>query len=219
MIEKANAIEVFKKNILRTESLITAMEKIKAYNRLYQMNIEKSYPYNAKIDKQIQDKELSNIEKSCGEHAIISLVTAFETYYKELLQQLLSEYSTFFLSYKTKYTSKIHQLIEGENLFSYEQIEAKLELKNRFDYYRFFKEYSIPMLTLEEYEFIEYIYAIRNNFVHDAGNIDERTKKRLEKFPAPVFCSFISTESKKLRTKLKKLINKIDERIKSAILK
>ena len=98
MIEKANAIEVFKKNILRTESLIVAMEKLKAYNRLYQMNIEKSYPYNAKIDKQIQDKELSNIEKSCGEHAIISLVTAFETYYKELLQQLLSEYSTFLMS-------------------------------------------------------------------------------------------------------------------------
>jgi hypothetical protein len=52
----------------------------------------------ARMVTQIQDEELNRIGKSCIEHAVISLATAFETYYKEFLQQLLFIRPGFFLS-------------------------------------------------------------------------------------------------------------------------
>src|ERR1700753_2907226 len=167
MIQRTDAIDVCNKNIDRTNSLIAAMEKIGAYNRLYQMKVA------TRIDSQfantvskVQKEELSRIEKSCSEHAIISLSTVFETYYKELLQQLLFLYPEFFLSRQTKYTDSIQELIEGREQFSYEHIELKLNLRSRFDYYKFFQAYSISLLEVKEVEFIEYLYVKRNNFVH-----------------------------------------------------
>jgi hypothetical protein len=44
MIEATNAIEIARKNLERTELLIEAMEKIRAYNRIYQMKTAESNP-------------------------------------------------------------------------------------------------------------------------------------------------------------------------------
>ncbi len=66
MIQKANAIETFQKNIERTDMLITAMEKIGAYNRIYQ---DKAYEINSeygRIVTESQNKELIIIEQSCA---------------------------------------------------------------------------------------------------------------------------------------------------------
>lgn len=219
MIEKTNALEVFEKNIERTNSLIVAMEKVEIYNRLYQTGKSKDDPQYAIIVAQVQNAELRKIEKSCGEHAIISLTTAFETYYKELLQQLLFEYPDFFLSQHTKHDNQVHDLIEKKERFSYEQIEEKLKLKSRFDYYRFFERYSIPLLSAEEIELIEYVYVRRNNLVHCAGRMDRRAEARLKSSPVPVNNISIKTDSKKLRTKFIRLINSVDERIEKAVLK
>lgn len=160
MIQQTDALEVFNKNIDRTNSLIAAMEKISGYNRIYQMTaaaeINSQY---ADIVTRVQNEELRRIEKSCSEHAIISLSTAFETYYKELLQHLLFLRPEFFLSQHTKYADSIRGLVEGEERFSYEHIEVRLNLRSRFDYYKFFQVHTIPLLEPKESEFIEYLYA------------------------------------------------------------
>lgn len=219
MIQQTDAIEVFNNNIDRTNSLITAVEKISAYNRLYQMRESQANPQYAEMVTRIQNEQLNRIEKSCSEHAIISLATAFETYYKELLQQLLFLYPAFFLSHNTKCANSIKDLIEQKELFSYGHIEAALKLRNRFEYYKFFEAYSIPFLESKEAEFIEYIYIKRNNYVHNAGKTDEKTQVRLESIQAPVDASSVVTESKRLRTKFTKLIILIDRRIKETISK
>jgi hypothetical protein len=217
MIEKANAVEVVKKNLGRTESLIEAMGKIQAYNRIYQMKTAETIPEFVGVVTQVQNKQLASIEESCGEHAIISLATAFETYYKELLQQLLFEVPDFFLSKKTKYSHQIQELIKDETPNSYDQIEARLKLRNRLHYYQLFAEYSIPFLTPQENEFIEYLYARRNSLVHNAGKATQQTQRKLAKVPAPVDNARVSTEAKRLRTKFKKIIKAIDQRINKAI--
>lgn len=218
MIQQTDAIEVFNKNIDRTNSLIAAMEKISGYNRIYQMHaaaeINSQY---GDIVTRVQSEELRRIEKSCSEHAIISLSTAFETYYKELLQHLLFLRPEFFLSQHTKYTDSIKGLVEGRELFSYEHIEVRLNLRSRFDYYKFFQAHSLPLIEPKESEFIEYLYAKRNNFVHNAGKTDEKTQRKLKSLPAPVDNSAITTEAKRLRTKFTKLIISIDKRIKEAV--
>ena len=217
MIERANAVEVVKKNLGRTESLIEAMEKIQAYNRIYQMKTAETIPEFVEIVTQVQNKQFASIEESCGEHAIISLATAFETYYKELLQQLLFEVPGFFLSKKTKYSHQIQELIKDGTPNSYEQIEARLKLRNRLHYYQLFAEYSIPFLIPQENEFIEYLYARRNSLVHNAGKVTQQTQRKLAKVPAPVDNARVSTEAKRLRTKFKKIIKAIDQRINKAI--
>lgn len=215
MIQHTDSIEVFKKNIDRTNSLIAAMEKISAYNRIYQMNAaEEINSQYAGIVSQSQNEQLNRIEKSCSEHAIISLSTAFETYYKELLQQLLFMYPDFFLSQHTKYRDSLQELIERQEQFSYEHIEAKLNLRSRFDYYKFFRAHSILLLEHKESEFIEYLYIKRNNFVHNAGKPDEKTRMKLKSLLAPVDNSSIVTEAKRLRTKFTKLVALIDKRVK-----
>lgn len=80
LIEKTDAIASLKRNLHRTEMLIEAMAKIKAYNRLYQMEDIHDREYYEMV-KAVQDQQLEHIERSCGQHAIISLATAFETYY------------------------------------------------------------------------------------------------------------------------------------------
>lgn len=96
MIETTNAIEVFQIDISRTNALIEAMDKIKAYNRLYQMRKSVTDPVYGNLVAEIQNQQLAWIELACAEHAIISLATTFETYCKELIQQLLADYPSFF---------------------------------------------------------------------------------------------------------------------------
>lgn len=206
MIAKTFAKSLLEMNLQRTEMLIAAMDKIKAYNRIYQMNQPNLQHYDAV--RTVQDEQLIQIERSCGEHAIISLVTAFETYYKELMQQLLAEHPDYFTRKSTKYSGTVLDLTESDRMLSYEEIERKLELNNRFAYYRFFKSYSIPFLPKSGEEFIEYLYLRRNNYVHNAGRPDTKLKTKLAKTPSPFGEPGISTEAKKLRTKLTKILSK-----------
>jgi hypothetical protein len=211
MIAKTNAIELFGKNLARTEMLIVAMEKIKAYNQIYQ---------NKRIDldmckmiKSIQDEELVEIERSCGEHAIISLITAFETYYKELLQELLSEYQEYFVSRQTLYSAKVNELFNDKSLLTYEDIQDRLNLNNRFRYYEFLQTYSITILSGEEKDTVEHLYLRRNNYVHNAGGPDEKLKRKLQKNPSPFPDVVVSTEAKRLRTKLRKILLRSYKRV------
>jgi len=166
-----------------------------------------------KIVKRIQDAEFDRIQQACGEQAIISLATAFETYYRELFQQLLGEFPLYFTSINTKYTSATNELIDSDVESTYEDIETKLNLRNRFDYYELFKAYSIPFLNKEENDFIEYIYTQRNNLVHNAGRLDTKTKTKLQSIPKPFDEERISTEAKRLRTKFGKMIPKVNQRV------
>jgi hypothetical protein len=109
MIAQTNARELLLMNLQRTEMLITAMEKIKAFNQIYQM--KQTNPDDYRIVRGFQDAELVKIEQSCGEHAIISLATAFETYYKELTQQLLAQHPEYFIARRTVYSDKVINLI------------------------------------------------------------------------------------------------------------
>ena len=215
MIEITNAIEVFQQNIGRTKALIEAMDKIKAYNCLYQMREAVTDPQIAKLVTEIQDRQLAWIELSCAEHAIISLATAFETYCKELVQELLASYPDYFLRYKTNDTNQVRKLIESKEKISLEKIEATLKFKNRFDYYRFFESYSIPFLSEKEAELIEYIFIKRNYFVHNAGKPNGKTEVKLQQIPHPVKEEMIRTEAKKLRTKLERVIISLHKRVHS----
>lgn len=212
MIKQTDAITLFGENFDRTQALISAIDTIRAYNSIYQMNLK--WPLeDRKMVKRIQESEFKWIQQSCGEHAIISLATAFETYYKELFQQLLAQFPSYFTSITTKYTSAIKELIDSEVESTYEDIEAKLNLRNRFDYYALFKVYSIPFLNKEENDFIEYIYTHRNNLVHNAGRLDIKTKTKLQSIPKPFDEERISTEAKRLRTKFGRMIPNVNQRI------
>lgn len=213
MIEPTNAIAVFQQNTSRTDALIEAMNRIKAYNRLYQMRESVTDPQYAKKVAEIQDRQLAWIESSCAEHAIISLATTFETYCKELVQELLADYPSFFLAHSTNSTSQIKNLIETTERVSWEQIEPALKFRNRFDYYRFFENHSIPFLSSKESELIEYIFIKRNNFVHNAGETDEKTEEKLQVISHPVNEDMVKTEAKKLRTKLNRLIISLHKRV------
>ncbi len=132
MIETTKAIKVFQKNIARTHALIEAMDKIKAYNYLYQMREWKDSPKQAKVLEEIQGKQLAWIEQSCAEHAIISLTTAFETYCKEFIQELLAGHSDRFMD-RINNSNQIRDLIESKKKISFDVIKKKLKLNNRFE--------------------------------------------------------------------------------------
>jgi len=204
VIARTDALELLKKNLQRTEMLIVAMQKIKMYSQNYQANQVNLQDYKAM--KTVQDRELIQIEQSCGEHAMISLATAFETYYKELTQQLLADYPKYFVSKRTKYSSKINELIDSTSLLAYEAVEDFLNLSNRFRYYDFLEAYSIALLTDDEKKVIEYIYVCRNNYVHNAGRLDAKSNVQLLKTPSPFPNTVIGTEVKRLRTKLGKIL-------------
>lgn len=217
MIAETNAIKLLEKNLQRTEMLIAAMEKIKALNQIYQMNQTDLECY--RIVKTIQGKELVGIEQSCGEHAIISLVTAFETYYKELTQQLLARYPNYFISRLTTYSDKVIGLIQCDEVLIYEDIERRLQLKDRFGYYAFFIAYSIPFLSLKEEKLVEYLYLRRNNYVHNAGRPDKKLGEKLTKTPSPFMEAATSTEAKRLRTELKKTLGKSYDKVIAVVKK
>jgi len=213
MIKPTNAIENFKRNMERTEMLITATNKIAGYNRIYQFNAYNQSNEYGEIVTKVQKEELIKIERSCSEHSIISLCIALETYYKELLQELLYKNPSFFISKDTKYYKKLKKLIEDSKGYDYNKIEKGLKIKYRPDYFDFFDLYSIPFLVNEEIEFIKYIFLRRNCLVHNAGKIDERTKKKLSKITYKYKGSYLPTEAKRLRTQLKRIILKADKRI------
>ncbi len=204
MIAKTSTIDLLSKNLTRTEMLILAMEKIKAYNQIYQNKQTNFIDYKA--IKSIQDRELEKVEQSCGEHAIISMVTAFETFYKELTQELLSDYREYFLSRQTKFSVKLNEMFQDNDLFTYEDIQDKLNLNKRFRYYDLLQEYSIILLSNEEKDFIEHLYLRRNNYVHNAGKPDKKSKGDIQKNPSPFPNLVVSTEAKRLRTKLHKIL-------------
>ncbi|MCK4794001.1 MAG: hypothetical protein KAV87_60300 [Desulfobacteraceae bacterium] len=212
MIETTKAIEVFQKNIGRTHALIEAMDKIKAYNHLYQMRESKDNPKQAKTIEKIQDQQLSWIEQSCAEHAIISLATAFETYYKDLVQELLAEHSDRFMA-RINNSNQVHDLIKSKKKVSFDLIEKKLKLNNRFDYLDFLRSLSIPFLSSKDAELIEYIYAKRNHYVHNANRSDKRTKVKLQKIKPPVEEEVIQTEAKRLCTKLEHIVFSVHKKI------
>jgi hypothetical protein len=215
MIKETNAIELLSKNLQRTEMLIAATEKIKAFNQIYQLKQTDLEYY--RIVKTFQDNELVEIEQSCGEHAIISLVTAFETYYKELVQQLLAQYPNHFVSRHTIFSDKVTKLIDSDELLIYEDIERRLELKDRFGYYEFFSVYSIPFLSREEETLVEYLYLRRNNYVHNAGRPDKKSMGKLVKNPSLFKEKATGTEAKRLRTKLKNILVKSYDRVIAAV--
>ncbi|MGE5943491.1 MAG: hypothetical protein ACM31G_04030, partial [Flavobacteriales bacterium] len=125
MINKTFALAVFEVNLDRTNMLITAMEKIKACNRIYQFKAYEENLQYGKIVEEVQGNELAKIEQSCSEHAVISIATIFETFIKEFVPELLIKNEEFFLNNKTKYTDTIEQLIKESNYYTYEEIEKK----------------------------------------------------------------------------------------------
>lgn len=211
------AIEVFQLNIGRTNALIEAMDKIRTSNRLYQMQESVANPHNARLVKEEQDKQLAWIELSCAEHAVISLATAFETYCKELIRELLANYPDFFLAHKSDDSSQIRALIESDEKVSLEKIEETLKLSTRFGCYKFFKGHSIPFLSVEEAEFIEYIFIRRNNFVHDAGRPNQKTNSQLQQISSPVDEKELRTEVKRLRTKLERIVKSLHKRVLASV--
>jgi hypothetical protein len=185
MIAETNAIELLEKNLQRTEMLIAAMEKVKAFNQIYQTKQTDLEYY--RMVKTIQDKELA--------------------------QQLLAQYPNHFVSRHTTFSGKVTDLIDSDELLIYEDIERRLELKDRFGYYEFFVAYSIPFLSREEETLVEYLYLRRNNYVHNAGRPDKKSMGKLVKTPSPFKEKTTSTEAKRLRTKLKKTLVKSYDRV------
>ena len=240
MIAETDARAVLEKNLARTESLISAMEKIYGYNRNYQDSLYQSYStqladnpgkneeeklkrlksvqYITTAVKDVQERELEGINTSCGEHAIISLSTAFETYYKELVQELLRLSPDFFVTQNTPYSENIRNLIEEPTSRNYEEIGKTLKLRTRWDYYKFFDLYSIPFLSLEERDFIEQIYIKRNNFVHNAGKEDKKSREKMDRTGSIQNNLYISTEAKKLRTKFKRMMFKTDKKLRLKVI-
>ena len=213
MIIKSNNINNLNSNKERTEMLITAMSKIKSYNWLYQQKAYDIHPSHHDVVKKVQDKELSKIEVSCSEHAIISLCTTFEVFYKDLLQELLKKYPSFFRQKMTRYQDKVINIITSKKRYNYETISNELKIHNRFDFIEFLKEYNINFLKEDEIKTIEHVYTMRNNYVHDAGRINKKIKDKLKKFPSPTNEDYLTTETKRLRTKFNILITKTYIRI------
>ena len=220
MITQTDAIKIFHINIDRTNMLIEAADKIKAYNRLYQQCIAKKDPHFLKTVTPVQDTQLEEVERSCAEHAIIALATVFETYYSALLQELLTTKPDYFTKKSTDYTEKINELLSDAKAFTYEEIEKMLGVQGRKSYYRFFQSYNIPLTTNStEQELIEYMYVWRNHFVHNANRPDPKRDRQLSTLKPPVQEANLVTTVKRLRTSVTRLITKIDARIKATVYK
>lgn len=220
MIVKANAVEIFQVNIDRTNMLIEAIDKIKAYNWLYQQNVAKTDPHFLQTISEVQNDQLVQIGQSCAEHAIISLSTVFETYYSELLQELLFSKPDYFTDQVNTYTQKLDTLINDTQAYTFEAIEKRLGLRGRKDYYQFFQSYNVPFITENtEQELIEFIYAWRNHFVHNANRPDPKRDHLLSTISSPIKETSLITQAKRLRTALTQLIPKIEMRVKAVVYK
>ena len=193
------------------------MDKIRAYNRLYQMREVANCPIGMASVTQIQDRQLAWIESSCAEHAIISLATAFETYYKAVVQELLFCFPEYFLKQKTNFSECLHALIESNEENSFEQIEEALNLRSRHSYYRFFKAHSIRFLSESEHEFIESVYLKRNSLVHTAGDLHDIAHGISPKNQNRRKEDTLRNQAKIMRTKFRNLITLLHERILDAV--
>jgi len=194
-----------------TYDMLLAKNNKKGIRGIHHTNFMNFEEYKAV--KALQDDQLTHIEQSCAEHAIISLVTAFETYYKELVQQLLADYPAYFVGRDSAYSDAVKELIEADQLFGYEDVAKKLRFTSRRTYYNFFDAFSIPFLPESEREIIEHLCLRRNNYVHNAGRPDSEFKKKIIRHPRPLNEDVLSTESKRMRTKMKKILVKSYERV------
>ncbi len=218
MILNANAAQVFRVNIGRTNMLLDAVEKLKGYNWLSEQRLAETEPQLLTTMTQVHNAQLEAIGRACAEHAIISLATVFETYYSELLQELLFTNPNYFTSQPRHDINKIHELVSDTKLYTHEDIEKKLALKGRMDYYRFFEIYKIPFFRdSKQLELIDYIYAWRNHFVHNANRPDPTRDRQLGRIKPPVSETSVVTEAKRLRTRVTKLIPEIDSRVKAVV--
>jgi len=117
------------------------------------------------------------------------------------------------MNVESRYQEKIKDLVTRDEYLDYEYIANYLGLKNRKDFFEFFKEHDITLLTGEEEGMIKHLYTMRNCYVHNAGKIDRKTRERLGEYPSPTDEICITTQAKRLRTRLNKLIVKANKRI------
>lgn len=218
MIPKANAVEVFQVNIGRTNMLLDAVDKIEGYNWLSEQRLAETEPQLLITMTQVHSTQLEAIGRACAEHAIISLATVFETYCSELLQELLFTNHGYFTSQPRDDVNKILELVNDIKLYTHEEIEKTLALRRIADYYQFFQIYSIPLFKdTRQRELIEYIYAWRNHFVHNANRPDPKRDRKLRTIKPPVSETSVVTEARRLRTRVTKLIPEIDSRVKAVV--
>ncbi|WP_291125696.1 hypothetical protein [Flavobacterium sp. UBA6031] len=211
MIKRNDALNVFEMNLERTNMLIQAAEKIGGYNYLYQdkaFDVDIAY---GKIVRTIQNEELEKISISCFEHAIISIATAFETYLKELIQELLFKNGDYFLKQDTIWKETIKALIKESEIYDCEVILNRLELYNRFKIISFLSKHNISLLTQDQDNFIKAIYIKRNNFVHNGSVLSEKTKLQIIELKKTDTNQYINQSIKHTRTKFRKMILKIHE--------
>jgi hypothetical protein len=79
-----------------------------------------------------------------------------------------------------------------------------------------FKAYSIEFVSDEETEIIKYLYTIRNYLVHCSQGKDSKTESRLKESPRPLKHKYLglSTEAKRLKTKMIKIVGELDKKVK-----
>lgn len=211
MIGKNDAFNVFEINLERTNMLIQAIEKINCYNSSYQ---DKAYDVSldyGRVVKTIQDNELVKISTSCIEHAIISIATAFETYLKELIQELLFKNGDHFLKQNTIWKETITALINDAEIYDSELILNRLELNSRIKIVLFLSKHNITLLTQEQENFIKSIYIKRNNFVHNGSVLSEKAKIQIAELKKIASSQYFNQSIKQTRTKFRKMIVKIHE--------
>jgi len=210
-----NAANVLKRNFLRTDMLIEAMERIGAYNRLYQ-DAQSHDLEDYRTVKAIQDSQLSEIEQACSEHAIISLATVTEVYMRALVIELFARRPEHFLSKSSRHSSDLRKVISSGESVNIEDIEAALKLHGRREYYEFFDSYGIPALTQSDKDFVDYLHIRRNNLVHAPGFETTVLRERMLDAPKPFHENSVRTEAKRLRTKVKKMLYESYERVSMA---
>jgi hypothetical protein len=206
---------VLEKNLKRTEMLIEATVKIRAYNQQYQ---SQQPPHYRGMVSDIQNKQLISIECSCAEHAIISLATAFESFCKELIRELLIEHQNFFISRSTRYSIKVNKLLHKKSI-SPDSIEQDLGLRYRKEYIAFFEAYSINLLSEKDKGVIEHIYLRRNNYVHNGGSRDEEQISTKDKVLQPILETSIITDAKRLRTTLARMLRRAYDQARTTVEK
>lgn len=213
MIEKNSAFKVFEINMERTNILIQAVEKISAYNFLYQEKAYNISPDHRNIVKAVQDKELEKISNSCYEHAIISIATTFETYLKELVQELLFKHGDYFLNRNSKWKERINALINDSEKYDFEIILNRLNLRNRFQTIEFLDTYNLVLLTPDQENLINSIYIKRNNFVHNGSKLSKKAKTQITELNEVDKEKYFDLSIKWTRTKFKRMMIKVHENI------
>lgn len=211
MIEKNNAFKVFEINMERTNMLIQAVEKISAYNFLYQEKAYDRSPDYRNIIKSVQNKELEKISNSCYEHAIISIATTFETYLKELIQELLFKHGDYFLSQDSKWKERINAIINDSEKYDFEIILNRLNLKNRFQIIEFLNTYNLVLLTPDQENLLNSIYIKRNNFVHNGSKLSKKAKTQITELNKVDKEKYFDLSIKSTRTKFKRMMVKVHE--------